>query len=183
MLCYNFNVFIVYITSTMSDKEFFTPKQDQASSVGHFKTPLPYSTPRTYESSRDMYATPLTREEITSDSDESTASGPSNVGGASSDGELSIVAEFDDLMRCMRQRRCSEVEDVFLEMAEQLQELQTLWQNAVQECLRLRAVLDEKTQNNSDLEYKLSLARKLLDEQKKHTRRAEDEKRELVSWI
>lgn len=166
----------VHLIAAMSDKEFFTPKQDQSSSIGHFKTPLPYSTPRTYESNRDIFATPLTREETTSDSEESTASG-----GGTSDGELSIVAEFDDLLRSMRQRRCSEVEDAFLEMAEQLQELQMLWQNAVQECLRLRTVLDEKTQNISDLEYKLSLARKLLDEQKRHTRRAEDEKRELVS--
>lgn len=162
----------------MSDKEFHTPRQDY---IGHFKTPLPYSTPKSYESSKEVFATPLTKGDFASDSDESTASSCANGGPGSGDsGELTIVAEFDDLMRCLRHRRNSDVENVFLATVEKMKDMDMHWQAAMQECQRLQAALDEKMQACSDLEGKLNLARRLLDQQKRHTKRAEEERRLLV---
>lgn len=166
----------------MNDTGYFTPKpHDHTTSSGVFKTPLPYNTPKSYDSNNDIYITPRTKPE-SSDSDESTASSLDNVGtgGSSDGGELSIVAEFDDLMRCVRHQRNRETEDSFLEVCERLKEMQMAWQAALQECQRLRAALDEKTQDCSDLEGKLSLARKLFDQQKRSTKKAEEEKAELV---
>lgn len=165
----------------MSDRGYYTPRHhpEQTSSIGQFKTPLPYSTPKSYDSNCDVYATPIGGEKC--ESDDSVASSLSNPTTASSEnGELTIVAEFDDLMRCVRHRRCNEVEDAFLELAEQLKEMQAEWQVAVQECQRLRSALDAKSQDCSDLESRLKMARKFLDQEKKHTRRAEKEKEELV---
>lgn len=164
----------------MSDKGYHTPKNyEQTPSISQFKTPLPYNTPKSYDSNREVFATPLGAEKT--DSDESTVS--TTASSSDNNGELTIVAEFDDLMRCVKHRRCSEVEDAFLELAEQLKEMQMQWQVAVQECQRLRAALDDKTQDCSDLESKLKIARKLLDQEKRHTRRAEEEKEQLVSNV
>lgn len=163
----------------MSDKGYYTPKHQEttSSTIGQFKTPLPYNTPKSYDSNREVFATPIGGEKT--DSDESTTSSSSHPT-SSENGELTIVAEFDDLMRYVRYRRCNEVEDAFLELAEQLKEMQMQWQVAVQECQRLSSALEQKTQDCSDLESKLQIARKLLDQEKRHKRRAEEEKEQLV---
>lgn len=158
----------------MSDKNYYTPKHHQQTpSNSQFKTPLPYTTPRS-----DIFATPIGGSDKT-DSDESTAT----TNSSSENGELTIVAEFDDLLRCLRHQRCKDVEDAFKEMAEQMNEMQMQWRIAVQECKRLRVVVEQKTQDCSDLEGKLKIARRLLDQEKKHTRRTADEKEQLVIWV
>lgn len=103
------------------------------------------------------------------------------ISSTSDNGELSIVAEYEDLIRCIKHRRNDEVEDTLLEMAEQLLEVVKRWEIAVQECERLCGDLEKKTQDCSDLENKLKIARKLLDQERKHAWRAEEEKEQLVS--
>lgn len=160
----------------MSDKGFYTPKQYQTPSTPHFKTPLPPN------SNQDIFATPMGGE--TSDSEESIASSSDGVashGTASSkSGELAILEEFDDLMRCVRHRRCNEVEDAFLEQAGHMKEIHMQWQIAVRECQRLQSLLDVKTVEYNKLEWKLGVAQKVLDQEKKKTREVEREADELV---
>lgn len=165
----------------MSDRGYYTPKNEETP-LSQFKTPLPYQTPKSMDSDRDCYFTPG---KGPSDSEESTHSNSDDAAsagtGSSRDrGELTIVAEFDDLMRCVRQQRCDEVEDSYLEFAEQVKEMRAQWQLAVQECRRLQGLLDKKTHDFSDLESKLAHARQLLDQEKRHTKRAEEERDVLV---
>jgi hypothetical protein len=149
-----------------------------------FKTPLPFRTPRP-ELDRDFY----NGEKMTSDSDESVVSSNSdNAGSAytqSSNGEISLVAEFDDLMRFYRPFRSSKLqtESAFLDFVEQVKLLYVEYFQALDECRRLQGALDAKTQENTDMEHKLMKARKLLDIEKQCTRNARRERDDLVSCL
>lgn len=153
----------------MCDRGYYTPRNDK---TPQFKTPLPY-TPK-----------PLNLDKDSSDSEESTCSSDNPGAAASSEnGELTIVAEFDDLMRAVKQQRCDEIEDAFLEFAEQAKEMNLQWNLAVQECQRLNALIEKKTQEFHDLEYKLAQARKLLDQQTQLRKKAEHERDRLEGDI
>jgi hypothetical protein len=149
-----------------------------------FKTPLPFRTPRP-ELDRDFY----NGEKMTSDSDESVVSSNSdNAGSAytqSSNGEISLVAEFDDLMRFYRPFRSSKLqtESAFLDFVEQVKLLYVEYFQALDECRRLQGALDAKTQENTDMEHKLMKARKLLDIEKQCTRNARRERDDLAGQI
>lgn len=160
----------------MTDRGYYTPKSKSASK---FKTPLPYSTPKSMTSERDVFYTP--RKDF-SDSDESTTSSAS-TGISTESGELTIAAEFDDLMRAVGQRRSSEAENVLISVLEVGRDMGKRLKEAVDECQRLQLVLSNKTKELSDLTDKLQTARKLLDQEKKHSRQIEDERDQLEIQI
>ncbi|XP_063925779.1 rac GTPase-activating protein 1-like isoform X2 [Zophobas morio] len=148
-----------------------------------FKTPLPYRTPKA-DFDRDFYP-----EKIHSDSEESVASSNSDNAGSggtqSSNGEISLVAEFDDLVRfyrCFRSKKL-ETEFAFADFVEQVKQLYVNYYGAIDECRRLQSLLDAKVHECSDLDHKLLTARKLLDKEKHNTRVARREKDELASQI
>ncbi|KAJ8946085.1 hypothetical protein NQ314_008985 [Rhamnusium bicolor] len=144
-----------------------------------FKTPLPFHTPK---SNGCMY-TPNKEMTDKSDSEESTNS--SDIGSAytGSSSDLTIVALFDDLMRLMKQRRDEKVEDSFIIFADNMKMMWSQWQVTVMECRRLQSLLDLRTQEFSEMERNLMLARKLLDQEKKKTRQAEQERDEFEIQI
>lgn len=151
----------------MSDRGYYTPRNNK---TPQFKTPLPY-TPK-----QPVFDKP---DKQSSDSEESTCSS-AGTQGSSENGELTIVAEYDDLMRGVRKRRRSKIEDAYLEFADQVKEICTQWHLAVQECQRLQALLDRKTQECHDVEVKLVQARKLLDRQTHLRKKTEQDKECLV---
>ncbi|EFA01222.2 rac GTPase-activating protein 1 [Tribolium castaneum] len=148
-----------------------------------FKTPLPYRTPRA-DLNRDMFV-----EKGASDSDESVASCNSdNMGsgsGQSSNGDISLAAQFDDLMRSYRPFRNNELETLpaFMEFVEEVKLLYVDYFQALDEINRLKNVLDNKVVECSDLENKLHTARKMIDKEKLMVRTARKERDELASQI
>lgn len=121
------------------------------------------------------------------DSDESTASSgstdPATSGAPNLSRDLSLVAQFDDIIRLYKQRPNESVEKVFYYVVEQSIEMLGQWRVATDETRRLQVELDKKNHELSDLENKLSVARKLLDQEKRNTRKAEDERDVFVSQI
>ncbi|CAH0548067.1 unnamed protein product [Brassicogethes aeneus] len=141
-----------------------------------FKTPLPYNTPRSYE-----FYTPKENSDK-SDSEESTSStGESKASYNSAD--LSIVAVFDDLMRLVKQRRHDKIENAFISFAEDIKDMWSHWQESVVECRRLQSLINKKTEECSELENHLKVARKLLDKEKLMTKQAERERNQLERQI
>nr|XP_022910102.1 rac GTPase-activating protein 1-like [Onthophagus taurus] len=105
-----------------------------------------------------------------SDSEDSISSNPESVASSSKDREvnvLSLVALFDELMRSIRKLNNAEIEDHFMSNVEHFILLTEKWRESNVECQRLQIELDKKTHELSDVENKLSLARKLLDQEKK----------------
>lgn len=141
---------------------------ERMAGVTPFKTPLPYSTPKMSDKS---------------DSDESTASSDTASTYTGSSSDLTIVALFDDLMRMIKQKRNEKVEEAFLMFAENMKGVWTQWQATVTECQRLQTVLDVRTQEFSEMERHLNVARRLLDEEKKKTKQAKQERDELVCLL
>lgn len=164
--------------ANMSDRGYATPKHHVKTDF-KFKTPLPY----TPKCDQDVFYTP--RKEF-SDSEESTHS--ENAGSAcasSENGEINIVAEFDDLMRTLRQRKrgIKEAEACLLTLGEQMTEVCRDWKNAVDECHRLQVALNDKTKECSDLAHQLCQARLLLDQEKKRKQKVIDERDQLVMCL
>ncbi|XP_058811969.1 rac GTPase-activating protein 1 [Topomyia yanbarensis] len=89
--------------------------------------------------------------------------------------ELSIIAQFDELRRCSDVLREGTAEMEFLKFVQLQDECRLQWLKAVQEAQRLQRELDTALRQMSDLDTKLFLARKLLDEESKTRKRAEQE--------
>lgn len=154
------------LETKMNERVFSTPKNKKNGMETVFKTPYSLRTPKYPEN---------TPKRETSNSDESVSS--SNGIDPS---DLSIVAEFDDFMRLIKQYRNDKVDCAFLNFIRQSKEIVSQYHIAVRECRRLQELVDGKTRAFSDLENKLSVARKLLDQEKRLTRRAEEDKYNLV---
>ncbi|XP_058442685.1 rac GTPase-activating protein 1 [Malaya genurostris] len=90
--------------------------------------------------------------------------------------ELSIIAQFDELRRCSDVLREGTAELEFLKFVQLQDECRLQWLKAVQEAQRLQRELDSALRQMSDLDTKLFLARKLLDEESKARKRAEHER-------
>ena len=117
-----------------------------------------------------------------SDSEESTTSEtPSD--NSNNGNELTLLAEYDEYLRLLNQeiKEIVTSRDVLPELTESLGEALTRLKFAKEENQRLQMELDRKTQETSDLESKLNMARKLLDLEKKNTRKVEADKTILVS--
>lgn len=90
--------------------------------------------------------------------------------------ELSIIAQFDELRRCSDVLRDGTAEAEFLKFVHLQEECRLQWLKAVQEAQRLQRELDASLRGISDLEAKLFLARKLLEEESKARKHAEHER-------
>lgn len=114
--------------------------------------------------------------ESSSESDETTSS-------SSLDGNnLSILAEFDEIVRgsnTVKQDR-DEVLQSYIDFVKQTSNMKTQFESSVHECKRLRTVIEERTSIISDLESKLDNARRILDHERKKVCLIEDEKNFLV---
>ena len=69
----------------------------------------------------------------------------------------------------------------FLQFAINQEEIRQKWLESVQECQRLHAALERAHHETADLDRKLSHARRLLDEEKRKRRIAEDQRNSLVN--
>lgn len=95
---------------------------------------------------------------------------------ASNPNELSIVAQFDDLIAEYGYILNDNIHNVFLKFAEMQQKCHIEWQKSVDECNRLQSELDKANHDIGDFTNKLNHARKLLDQERKMRRRAEEER-------
>ncbi|KAF5278863.1 hypothetical protein FQR65_LT03552 [Abscondita terminalis] len=100
-----------------------------------------------------------------------------------SNDHIDITSEFDELMWCMKQQRADEVEDAFLDFVEQTKSVVEQWAKTSNECQRLQAELTKLNNDYNDLEMKLSQARKMLDRERKLTRKFEKERDEWKGEI
>lgn len=116
-----------------------------------------------------------------SDSEESTKSSTSVENGLCNGDALSLVAEFDDLIRLMKQRRVDEVESAFIDFIEQTNEMRNQYDRSIKECRRLQGLLEQKTQELSEMENKLLIARRLLDKEKKENKKIIYERDRMVT--
>lgn len=117
------------------------------------------------------------------DSDEARAgpSGISDSSDCSDPGELSIVAEFDELMAAYDEELDDEITfQIYLqEFVQKQAKVHALWQKSMEECTRLQKELDKANYDIGDLSNKLNHARKLLDKETK-IRRVTEEERNLI---
>ncbi|CAB0043409.1 unnamed protein product [Trichogramma brassicae] len=94
---------------------------------------------------------------------------------------LSILAAHDELTRCSNVLVNGSCEGEFLQFVINQEEIRQKWLTSVQECQRLHNALDKAHQEAADLDRKLCHARRLLDDEKKKRKIAEDER--LASLI
>ncbi|KAL3284596.1 hypothetical protein HHI36_018753 [Cryptolaemus montrouzieri] len=143
-----------------------------------FKTPYKYGTPKV--SKHDKFYTPI---KSRSDSEESLVSTASDSG--TSDSQLSIIAEFDEISRFEKtlKSQYTHLEKSYAEFVENTRMLYESFLKSRDECLKLQHRLDVMARDNCDLEDKLTIARKLLDKEKKNTKSAERERDNLEMQI
>lgn len=131
-----------------------------------FKAPQKYApkTPRTITTSDK------------SDSDESINSDTS---------ELSTLALFDEFMRLVRSiyDDRNNLQTSYSDVVGQIREILNMYKMLSLENNRLQNVLCDRDHNLSELESKLNVARKLLDQEKRNTRKAEMERDSLLLQI
>lgn len=139
-----------------------------------FKTPYATDSTKHYRNGRVNLA------KCSSDSDESLSSIPDS---GSTDQNLSIIAEYDEISRFLRTLKSQYIysEKSFSEFVENTKALFQGFLKSREECLRLQERLDAMNRENNDLEGKLVLARKFLDKEKRITKAAEKERDILVS--
>ncbi|KAJ8914407.1 hypothetical protein NQ315_017501 [Exocentrus adspersus] len=130
----------------------------------------------------DMY-TPSKAMFDKSDSDESTVASDTGSAYSTTSGDLTIVAQFDDLMRLLKQKRDQKMEKAFGVFVENIKILWTEWHIAISECQRLQNALDSRTQELTEMEKRLNVARQLLDTEKKKRTQAWQERDELERQI
>ncbi|XP_037050251.1 rac GTPase-activating protein 1 [Bradysia coprophila] len=94
----------------------------------------------------------------------------------STDINLSIVAAHDDLRRCTYVLTDGTAETEFLEFARQQEHCRLQWLNSYKESRRLQKELDASMKTISELETKLYHARRILDQECKARREAEEER-------
>ncbi|KAF2896541.1 hypothetical protein ILUMI_09632 [Ignelater luminosus] len=143
-----------------------------------FKTPKSFRAHTAMPNQDPEY---LTRD--TSDSEESTKSDAPSDDGSYNSEDLSIVAEYDELMRNVKLQRCNDVEDKFLDFVEQVKGLSNHFYECQQECQRLNKELEKKAQECSDLESKLVVARKFLDQERRQSRKILEQRDALEEKI
>ncbi|XP_066583719.1 rac GTPase-activating protein 1 [Prorops nasuta] len=96
---------------------------------------------------------------------------------------LSILATHDEVVRCTNVLLSGSCEKEFLQFAINQEEMRQKWLASVQECQRLHSALEKAHHEAADLERKLSHARRLLDEEKRKRRTAEDQRNSLEKQI
>lgn len=104
---------------------------------------------------------------------------------STSDENLTLLAEYDDLIRYYDQEH-EDSKDTYSSYKAFVREsaiMHKQWKAAVEECRRLKVCVYEKTSTISDLESKLDNARRLMDEEMKYSRSIEEERNILVNEI
>ncbi|XP_034950890.1 rac GTPase-activating protein 1-like [Chelonus insularis] len=96
---------------------------------------------------------------------------------------LSIIATHDELVRCTNVLINGSSDEDFLRFAINQEEMRQKWLAAVQECQRLHSALEKSHHELADLDRKLSHARRLLDEEKRRRRVAEEQRNILERQI
>lgn len=175
----------------MSDK-FRTP-----SSTRYIKTPKSIKSVKKYEPSKKSAKTFKNIEDetmpvdfpnlngndnplVSDGTDESDFERPGPSGVSDSDvsnpNELSLVARFDDLVAYYWYFIKRNPSRVFLNFIKMQENCHAEWQKSIDECKRLQSELDKANHDIGDFTNKLSHARKLLDQERKIRRRAEEER-------
>ncbi|XP_014211402.1 rac GTPase-activating protein 1-like isoform X2 [Copidosoma floridanum] len=96
---------------------------------------------------------------------------------------LSLLASYDELVRCTNVLINGSCEGEFLQFAINQEEIRQKWLASVQECQRLHSALEKAHHEAANLDRKLNHARRLLDEEKKKRRHAEDQRHVLERQI
>ncbi|XP_058807772.1 rac GTPase-activating protein 1 [Phymastichus coffea] len=89
---------------------------------------------------------------------------------------LSLLASHDELVRCTNVLVNGSCEGEFLQFAINQEEMRQKWLASVQECQRLHSALEKAHREASNLDRKLSHAKRLLEEEKKRRRTAEEQR-------
>ncbi|KAJ8683104.1 hypothetical protein QAD02_018896 [Eretmocerus hayati] len=89
---------------------------------------------------------------------------------------LSLLASYDELVRCTNVLVNGSCEGEFLQFAINQEEMRQKWLASVQECQRLHSALEKAHHEAANLDRKLSHARRLLDEEKMKRRTAEEQR-------
>ncbi|XP_071628475.1 rac GTPase-activating protein 1 [Temnothorax longispinosus] len=92
---------------------------------------------------------------------------------------LSLLATYDELVRCTNVLVNGSCEEEFLQFAESQEEMRQKWLESVQECQRLHSALDKAHNEIADFDRKLRHARRNLEEENRK-RRAAEEQRDLL---
>ncbi|KAB0792708.1 hypothetical protein PPYR_14667 [Photinus pyralis] len=130
-----------------------------------------YKTPKPSK----MRATPATARETTDSGESSTSC--SSESSRNNNGELSIVAEYDAMIRTYKQYiSFLDVTEEFEDFIEQAKGINMQWLKTKNEVERLRM---DNSKITEDYEAKLQVARRMLDQEKRRSRRLEDERDEL----
>ncbi|EFN88757.1 Rac GTPase-activating protein 1 [Harpegnathos saltator] len=96
---------------------------------------------------------------------------------------LSLLATYDELVRCTNILINESHEEEFLQFALNQEEMRQKWLASVQECQRLHSALDKAHRDNVGLDRKLSHARRNLEDEKRRRRAAEDQRDSLERQI
>ncbi|XP_072388935.1 rac GTPase-activating protein 1-like [Diabrotica undecimpunctata] len=112
----------------------------------------------------------------------STGSSGSTLG---STNDLTIVALYDELQRLYHQKveDRDKLHDSFYNFAEQTKLLYQEWTKTIAECIRLRNEVDQKIEEGNEYNRRLKNARKMLDEETKKRKLAEQERDEFKHQI
>lgn len=97
--------------------------------------------------------------------------------------KLSLVAQFDDLMRCVWGLLNNDETEAFLAIVLNFEEFCLKGIEAEKECQRLQSELNKQMLTISNLEKKLSHARSMYDTEKRQRLKAEHEIENLVRWF
>ncbi|XP_001605567.1 rac GTPase-activating protein 1 [Nasonia vitripennis] len=89
---------------------------------------------------------------------------------------LSVLASYDELVRCTNVLVNGSCEGEFLQFAINQEEMRQKWLASVQECQRLHSALEKAHDEAAKLEHKVSHARRLLDEERRRRRTAEEQR-------
>ncbi|OAD60257.1 Rac GTPase-activating protein 1 [Eufriesea mexicana] len=96
---------------------------------------------------------------------------------------LSLLASHDEVVRCTNVLINGACEEEFLKFAINQEEMRQKWLASIQECQRLHSALEKAHQEATDLDRKLSHARRLLDEEKRKRRAVEEQRNSLEKQI
>ncbi|XP_049777491.1 rac GTPase-activating protein 1 [Schistocerca cancellata] len=105
------------------------------------------------------------------------------VCGLASGMAASLVAQYDDLIRCTNVITGGGCEPEFIKFVLNQEECRKRWLASEQECKRLRLELEKLNAVKENLEMNLSMARRIVDMEKKKRRQAEEERDSLEKQI
>lgn len=124
------------------------------------------------------FKTPLSHRTKSNNSDSEESSDGSN-------GDISIVTQYDDLYRLFKQQLGAKdkIYDAMYLFSKETKLLWQQWKLSSEQCERLQGLLDAKVSDVSELEHNLIRARNMIDDEKKKRKLAEKERDECKTQI